>query len=477
MNDEARVASLPEEARARLIRVRGALGRALSARDRSDRARWVESAWLMLGGPAACSAEDDLRHARAFFGGLARWSAEPGWGGPLALEESLAELYASHEAAPRDAVQIMTIHRAKGLEFDKVILPGLGRKLRANPEPLLRWLELPRDPDGSDLLMAAIPPPARRGADPLSQYLKTLKARRAAHERVRLAYVAATRARSELHLFGELPPASDAHTAHAPHPGTLLAALWPALATDFPREALGSDPAAAAAAAPAVARGSAPLTRLVADWHLPEVRGPARVGIEVASYDAATDEPSLADTASLAQCAALALCGELRHAARLGKLPVPGAAKVIHALSERLTRLGLTGEELAIAGERAREMLDACLQDPRLHWIFSSDHASAEGQLMLNGQSDGRLVSVSIDRTFVDATGLRWLINFKPGLPLTSGTEEFLTAETARHRPALERAQTLAQRLAPAVSRAALYFPALTAWRELEDYGSERAGE
>jgi ATP-dependent exoDNAse (exonuclease V) beta subunit len=159
INDQARVASLPDAARARLLRAREALGRSLVERERCELARWVENAWLRLGGPAACVDEEDLGHARAFIEGLARWSAEPGWGGPLSLEESLAELYANHDAAPEDAVQIMTIHRAKGLEFDKVILPGLGRKLRANPEPLLRWLELPRDPDGSDLLMAAIPPP------------------------------------------------------------------------------------------------------------------------------------------------------------------------------------------------------------------------------------------------------------------------------------------------------------------------------
>jgi ATP-dependent exoDNAse (exonuclease V) beta subunit len=473
MNEEARVASLSPEARARLVRVRGALHRALAERDRGDLARWVESAWLMLGGPAACTAEEDLEDAAAFFGGLARWSAEPGWGGPLALEESLAELYASHDASAEDAVQIMTIHRAKGLEFDKVILPGLGRKLRANPEPLLRWLELPRDPDGSDLVMAAIPPLTRRGADPLSQYLKTLKAQRAAHERVRLAYVAATRARSELHLFGELPSVSDTRATLAPHSGTLLDALWPALAADFPRVPMQPD---RAGASPPAARGSAALARLVADWSVPEVRGPAGAGIEVASYDVA-DEPSLADTASLAQCAALALCEQLRHAARLGRLPQPRATGETRALTERLMRLGLTGEDLAIADERARELLKACLEDPRLHWIFSSDHTSAEGQLMLSGLGEGRLVSVSVDRTFVDARGLRWLIDFKPGIPLASSTEDFLAAEMTRYRPGVERAQTLAQRLGPGVPRAALYFPALRVFCELSPGGSERSGD
>jgi superfamily I DNA/RNA helicase len=476
INDEARVASLPVEARTRLLRVRDALGRSLAERDRDDLARWVENAWSRLGGPAACAAEEDLRHARAFFQGLGRWSAEPGWGGPLALEESLAELYASHDAAPADAVQIMTIHRAKGLEFDKVILPGLGRKLRANPEPLLRWLELPRDPDGSDLLMAAIPPPVRRGSDPLSRYLKTLKARRATHERVRLAYVAATRARSELHLFAELPAGNGSRAPAEPQPGTLLAALWPALAADFPRTA----PVPAVPSSPATVRGtgSAPLVRLAADWILPALRSPVELaGIGIAADDAAAGAASLEATSTPAQCAALVVCDQLRHAARLSRLPAHGTAGTERALSERLARLGLIGEELVSATGRAIELLERCIADPRLQWIFSSDHERAEGSLALSGVMGGRLTTVSIDRTFVDATGVRWLIDFVPGVPPDTENERFLEGEMQRHRSAMERSSTLARELGPEPLRAAIYFPGLAAWREITGGSSVRSLE
>ena len=36
----------------------------------------------------------------------------------------------------------MTIHKAKGLEFDRVILPGLGNPSRQDDPPLLLWQEL-----------------------------------------------------------------------------------------------------------------------------------------------------------------------------------------------------------------------------------------------------------------------------------------------------------------------------------------------
>ena len=55
-------------------------------------------------------------------------------------------------------VQVMTIHRAKGLEFDHVFLPALDRSSIATRDPLLRWLDLPREQAvRSDLLMAPVP--------------------------------------------------------------------------------------------------------------------------------------------------------------------------------------------------------------------------------------------------------------------------------------------------------------------------------
>ena len=44
--------------------------------------------------------------------------------------------------AGADAVEIMTVHKAKGLEFDTVIMPGLDRAPRHGEPPLLAWKAL-----------------------------------------------------------------------------------------------------------------------------------------------------------------------------------------------------------------------------------------------------------------------------------------------------------------------------------------------
>jgi hypothetical protein len=173
----------------------------------------------------------------------------------------------------------------------------------------------------------------------------------------------------------------------------------------------------------------------------------------------------------------LAVSDQLRQIARLPRLPPLRTAGTERALSERLIRLGLTGEELASAAERAAALFEECLADPRLNWIFASDHMRAEGSLALSGMIDGRLTSASIDRTFVDAAGVRWLIQFRAGVPLGSTRERFLASEMERHRVGFERSLTLARLLGPEPLRAGIYFPGLTAWCEFTGTASERALE
>jgi len=54
----------------------------------------------------------------------------------------LHDLYSGPEAPGVNPVQVMTIHRAKGLEFDHVFVPGLDRGVGAGERPLLRWIDL-----------------------------------------------------------------------------------------------------------------------------------------------------------------------------------------------------------------------------------------------------------------------------------------------------------------------------------------------
>jgi ATP-dependent helicase/nuclease subunit A len=118
------------------------------------------------------------------------------------FEAEFNQLYL--ECATPAQLQIMTIHKAKGLEFDCVILPSLSSRLPVIDKPLLRWLKLTRQCDADLLLLSPI---RAIGQDncPLYDYLGNLQQEKEQFERQRLLYVAVTRARKRLYFF-------DCHT-------------------------------------------------------------------------------------------------------------------------------------------------------------------------------------------------------------------------------------------------------------------------
>jgi len=71
-----------------------------------------------------------------------------------------------------------------------------------------------------------------------------------------------------------------------------------------------------------------------------------------------------------------------------------------------------------------------------------------------------------IDRAFVDAAGVRWIVDYKTSRHEGAGREEFLDREQERYRPQLERYAALMRKLGPEPVRLGLYFPLLGAWRE-----------
>jgi ATP-dependent exoDNAse (exonuclease V) beta subunit len=93
----------------------------------------------------------------------------------------------------------MTIHKAKGLEFDVVILPALNRWMRGESRELMRWTRIPGGEGG--IVFAPIKAEGA-DADPMYRWIELLERERSARERGRLLYVAVTRAKRVLHLLG-----------------------------------------------------------------------------------------------------------------------------------------------------------------------------------------------------------------------------------------------------------------------------------
>ena len=104
------------------------------------------------------------------------------------FRQQVNALFAHPDTKAGPQLQLMTIFKAKGLEFDTVILPGLGASPRQDDRALLLWLE-----QRGELLLAPIAGAGRD--DPIYDYLNHMERRKSDHETARLLYVAATRAR------------------------------------------------------------------------------------------------------------------------------------------------------------------------------------------------------------------------------------------------------------------------------------------
>ena len=71
-----------------------------------------------------------------------------------------------------------------------------------------------------------------------------------------------------------------------------------------------------------------------------------------------------------------------------------------------------------------------------------------------------------IDRSFVAADGVRWIVDYKSGRHEGGDSRAFLDREQQRYREQLESYARLVSAMDPRPIRLGLYFPALGGWRE-----------
>lgn len=126
---------------------------------------------------------------------------------------------------------------------------------------------------------------------------------------------------------------------------------------------------------------------------------------------------------------------------------------------------GMSDAQLQDSVETVLDALTSVLADPTGQWILSAGHREAENELALSGVLDGRVVSVYIDRTFVDADGVRWIVDYKSGRHEGASRDDFLDREQERYAPQLERYARLMANIEHRPISVGLYLPLLKGWR------------
>jgi hypothetical protein len=156
---------------------------------------------------------------------------------------------------------------------------------------------------------------------------------------------------------------------------------------------------------------------------------------------------------------------------RAGRLGLDALAADLDARAplwrRRLRELGLAQEQLDGMTARIRRALSTTIGCPRGRWLFDASHRDAQSELALTARLGREIVVAVIDRTFVDAAGVRWVVDFKTSSHEGADLDAFLDRERERHAAQLERyAAVLALREPERKIRLGLYFPLHAGWRE-----------
>ncbi len=464
LNDDDLLSGLAPDQRQRAQHFRDLFNQAKANRQRTTLRVAIESLWCQLGGPATLAEHSELMDCDTYFALLARLET----GGTInrleELLEAVDQLYAAADEQADNQLQVMTIHKAKGLEFDHVILPGLGRPPRVKQIELLVWLLRERE-STEDLVLA----PIREAGDSQSdiyQYINHTDKEKQHYEDQRLLYVASTRSRKTLHLLGHTKLKQDDDEVYAePSARSLLAFLWPAVEDVYQKHCPDSLDENAAQTVIAIAQEN---RRLVSDWLLPELPE----GI------AATD--NLHDELQQDSAIEFEWAGEtIKH---IGSV----VHRIIQWIAEEgleswqpervqneqenfgiaLRQLGVPDVEVVNAVNQVSQAVMNMLSDERGRWILSDGHKAVQNEYSVSGLLDQTLINAVLDRTFIDSDEVRWIIDYKTSRHEGPNREQFLDREQERYQAQLQRYGLLMQQLGEKNIRLALYFPLLKGWRE-----------
>jgi ATP-dependent exoDNAse (exonuclease V) beta subunit len=492
---EARREHLGTVAQQLLDRAWPVLSSALATLGRTPLSVHVERTWLSLGGDAALVPEQRTNVLR-YLSVLREMEAGSGRIDLNDLTARLNKLFAEPRTGDHIQVDLTTIHKAKGLEWDLILVPGLHRRTQGSRSVLLNWLELDgAGPDEDATIILA--PIWGKGADSdqLNDWLKAVRNQRDRAEEKRLFYVASTRAREELHLFAALGLTKNGELG-SPKSGTLLHACWPAAEPHFTSHTTSDTKTSDERVPQGFSLGSHSVIEYPGalapedfEFALAASADPApptiqRLPLTFQPIERFNVVPKIpySDAAQLRQSPAIdrpegsfavRAFGNVVHRylqLLAVRLETSEAAELLGELPNWLPRLtaSLRGEGLppTVAASESRRALLALtntLSDPTGLWLLSP-HTSAANEFSLTTATQ----ALRVDRTFLaggaplsSAQSHLWIIDFKTTDPGGRSADDFAASERAKYTAQLEAYATLrrAQPDGALPIQLALYYP------------------
>ena len=471
---------LSDHGQSALQRVVPLLLTAWKNRSRNSLRETVEQLWVELGGPATLNGSADLSDVRSYLDLLENWQIAGSLTDWTGFQQAVEKLYAAPSGdscsesknenktdnSGQTVIQLMTIHKSKGLEFDHVILPGLARSSGSDSKPLLRWCQHIDEHNQMTLMMAPLGAHDEED-DSVYSYLKHEDAFKTRLENTRVLYVAATRAIRKLYLSASLKAAKK-QGWQAPGKGTLLAPIWKTVESGIDDQTYPVYLGPEEDKSDAVTIKLQHIRRLPAQFE-PQTasQGSMLTGSEEIAIAAENQVDENLSTRAR-------LLGTVLHRT-LKQIANEGVAKwTAQRISQLPTAWAAQLKEQGILASTAEldslsNAIQLMLEDPKGQWILHRhDQAQCEQALGYYQPEQNRAGTSVIDRTFVDG-GLRWIIDYKFSKPAADESQkQFIDRQTNAYQGQLRHYANLYKGLQDNQVRCALYFPHIPMFIEVD---------
>ncbi|GAA5316645.1 MAG: UvrD-helicase domain-containing protein [Candidatus Pelagadaptatus aseana] len=466
LNDAASTPDLSPEGVCNLKRSVALIHHAWQSRRRKSLRQVIHGLWLALGGPAAATDSSDLNNAEDFFqllqnydegGSLPRWQE---------FATDVERLYARPQITSHNPVQVMTIHKSKGLEFDHVFIPGIDKGARPDDHQLLLFQERINQDHEKQLLLGPLAPKGA-DADAIYNYLREEEKLKQKLEATRLFYVGCTRAIKRLHLLANLSK-TDKGELKAPSPGSLLGPLWPVVKDEI----IGLEDDSVGSTSGGDTAVTDVIYRLEKSWQRPALAiSPLLQPYRGEEFD---DEDNIPEPLSLHNHWRRHM-GTILHQA-LCQVTLDGVAiwsserieRQRHCWQVQLQNLGVTAQHLCQAVDAVTTGLTNTLDDHTGRWLLDNSHSDSQCEQELWQAGHTPRLSI-VDRTFIDGD-TRWIVDYKSSEPAPGQSlKQFLQQEVDEYRVQLQHYARLYQTqengndnpVAASKIQTALYFPML----------------
>jgi len=477
------IEGLSSDARQRLTGFMQVVNYAISMRFHISLSTLLEQLWTMLRGPDLINSPEESSSIDLVFQQLEQQQVGYSLTRVNEFIEKVSKSFVpaadSTDSEGGNTIQILTMHKAKGLEFDHVIIPGLNRKPVSDRKELINWHERLNHRGEKKLFIGAISPTGKDD-DPLYSLIRHEKSHKSLLEDTRLLYIAITRAVKSVHLLATVAVKIDKDENREPSLESkgLLKRIWPELqqsslvqqshltvdnmenANAHKNEVEGANKSVPANQARRFTDSLQLSDQSLAEMgeRLEDLNGPNASG---------PDDSHANDNTATSENPMAAMIGTLIHEALQTHVQQPLNEELIASLRThwlaRLDKISESEEECEQALLQIRTGLDNCLADEENNWIFDSGLQDSACELEVQRQTPFYAEKFIIDRTFIDPHGVRWIIDYKTAVNPGNEERDFIEQQRQRYKPQLDNYRELFSAMEDRTIKPALYLSSIPA--------------